>query len=345
MSELKEIREIVLVDIKEIVRQNKEKVEEAYKRVMRMAHLAHREGLLALDYEAELIPKETPLCNEITEMIDLIVSGTDPKIFEEIMTIKFFVIHDYTGIEALLYYLYARSMYMIQIAASSRDIEALFNAVIPGELLAFDKERTVWKEEKKRRIEEWKNNLTEEEKELLSYMSVKLQELSEEEWKVVIGNNGFCGFDRILPYLNEETVGLVKNHMNDYRYYVIMNDPRAVPQWELEELKQELKKVSARIQRKDNVKGILDDVEKCTDEEIQLLLRHIDILTLSVALKGARKETAECFYRNLSVRLRYWIQEDMEYMGPVRRCDVEESESKIIGVARNVLNWEEVLQR
>ena len=204
MSELKEIREIVLVNIKEVVRQNKEKVEDAYKRVMRLAHLAHREGLLALDYEAEFIPKET------------------------------------------------------------------------------------------------------------------------------------------LPYLDEETTGLVRNYMNDYRYYVIMNEPRIVTKQELEELNKELEKV---IVRKGKVKGILDDIEKCTDEEIQLLLRHIDTLTLSVALKGARKETAECFYRNLSVRLRGWIQEDMEYMGTVRMCDVEESESKIIGVARNVLNWEEVLQR
>ena len=345
MSELKEIREIILVNIKEVVRENKEKVEEAYKRVMRLAHLAHREGLLALDYEAELIPKETPLCNEITEMIDLIVSGTDPKIFEEIMTIKFFAIHDYTGIDALLYFLYARSIYMIQIAASSRDIEALFNAVLPNDVLAFDKERTMWKEEKKQKIKDWKDNLTEEEKELLSHMSARLQELSEEEWKVVIGNNGFYGFDRILPYLNEETAGLVKNYMNDYRYYVIMNDPRTVTQQELEELNKELEKVIIRIQGKGKVKGILDKIEKCTDEETQLLLRHIDTLTLSVALKGARKETAECFYRNLSVRLRYLIQEDMEYMGPVRMCDVEESESKIIGVARNVLNWEEVQRR
>ena len=78
---------------------------------------------------------------------------------------------------------------------------------------------------------------------------------------------------------------------------------------------------------------------------MQLLLRNIDNLTLSAALKGAKAETAECFYRNLSLRLKYWIQEDMEYMGPVRMCDVEEAEEKIIGVARNVLNWEEVLQR
>jgi len=32
-------------------------------------------------------------------------------------------------------------------------------------------------------------------------------------------------------------------------------------------------------------------------------------------------------------------------MGPVRMCDVEESEEKILGVARKVLNWDEVLQR
>ena len=126
--------------------------------------------------------------------------------------------------------------------------------------------------------------------------------------------------------------------MNDYRYYVITNDPRAVTQEELEELNKELEKVIIRIQGKDKGKGILDDIRKCSDEEIQLLLRHIDTLTLSVALKGAGKETAECFYRNLSVRLRYLIQEDMEYMGPVRMCDVEEAESKIIGVARKVLS-------
>ena len=36
MSELKEIREKILVNIKEVVRENKEKVEDAYKRVMRL---------------------------------------------------------------------------------------------------------------------------------------------------------------------------------------------------------------------------------------------------------------------------------------------------------------------
>ena len=92
MSELKEIREKVLVNIKEIARQYKSKIEDAYKRVMKLEHIARREGLLALEYEAEFIPKETPLCNQLTEMIELVVDGTDSQVIENLMTIKFFAV-------------------------------------------------------------------------------------------------------------------------------------------------------------------------------------------------------------------------------------------------------------
>ena len=61
MSELKEIREIILVNIKEVARDNKEKIEDAYKRVMKLEHIAQREGLLALEYEAEFIPSTTSI--------------------------------------------------------------------------------------------------------------------------------------------------------------------------------------------------------------------------------------------------------------------------------------------
>ena len=130
MSELKEIREIILTDIKEVSMQNKEKIMDAYKRVINLERIARREGLLALEYEAEIMPKETPLCNELTEMIEMVVDGTDPVIFEELMAIKFFTVHDYTEIEALLYFFYARSMLMIQAGMSPRLIEELFNTVI-----------------------------------------------------------------------------------------------------------------------------------------------------------------------------------------------------------------------
>ena len=345
MSELKEIREKVLVNIKEVARQHKEKIEDAYKRVMKLEHIARREGLLALEYEAEFIPKETPLCNQLTKMIELVVDGTDSQVIEELMTIKFFAVHNFTGIDAILYFLYARSMLMIQAGISPRLIEELFNAMIPNEVLNFERECIRMEEDKKQKIAEWKNVMTEEESELLYSMSKQLQSLSEEEWKTVVSSKGFYGFDKVLPYMEEDTKALAKKYMNDYRYYVIMRSPSEVTEQELEELNKELEKVIIRMRGKEEMKSILDDIQKCSDEEIQLLLRDIDNLTLAVALKGARVKTAECFYRNLSLRLRRLIQEDMEYMGPVRMCDVEEAEGKIIEVARNVLNWKEVQRR
>ena len=58
-------------------------------------------------------------------------------------------------------------------------------------------------------------------------------------------------------------------------------------------------------------------------------LKQIDIFTLSTALKGETEEVAGCFFRNLSSRLRYIIQEDMEYTGAVRLCEIEEAQEKI----------------
>lgn len=345
MSDLKEIREKILVNIKEVAGANKEKIEYAYKRVMKLQHIARREGLLALEYEAEFLSKENPLCNELTEMIEMVVDGTEPSIFEELMTIKFFTVHNYTEIEALLYYLYARSMLMIQAGMSPRLIEELFNAIIPKEVQVFERERLKEEEDKRQRIEEWKSVMTEAERELLYGMLKQLQSLSEEEWEIVVSTKGFWGLDKVLPYMEEDTKVLAKKYMNDYRYYVIMRNPRTVTEQELEELHKELEKIISRMRGNKETKGIMDSIQKCTDEEIQLLLKNIDNLTLSVALKGTSEETAECFYRNLSMRLRRLIQEDLEYMGPVRMCDVEEAEEKIVEVARTVLNWEEVQRR
>lgn len=340
MSELREIREKVLVNIKEVAGQHKEEIEDAYKRVMKLEHIAKKEGLLALEYEAEFMPRETPLCNQLTEMIELVVDGTDSQVIEELMTIKFFTVHNFTGIDALLYFLYARSMLMIQAGTSPRYIEKLFNAMIPNEVLTFEKERIRAEEDKKQKIDEWKSVMTEAESELLHGMSKQLQSLSEEEWKTIVSSKGFYGFDKVLPYMGEDTKALAKNYMNDYRYYVIMRSPSTVTEQELEELNKELEQVIIRMRGKEEKKSILDDIQKCSDEEIQLLLRNIDNLTLAIALKGVREETAECFYRNLSLRLRRLIQEDMEYMGPVRMCDVEAAAEKIIEVARKVLNYD-----
>ena len=148
--------------------------------------------------------KEIPLCNQITEMIELVVDGTEPQIIEELMTIKFFTVHNYAGIDALLYFLYTRSMLMIQAGMSPRLIEELFNVVIPNEVLTFKRERMKAEEDKIHKIAEWKSVLTEAENKLLYSMSKQLQSLSEEEWKIAVSSKGFYGFDKVLPYMEEE---------------------------------------------------------------------------------------------------------------------------------------------
>ena len=338
MSELKEIREKAFVNVREVIAQNKEKIEEAYECVMRLEYKARKEGLLALEYDAGFIPKELPLCDHITEMVEWIVNGTEPAVLSELLTLKFLA-NNYTGIDALLYFLYSRSMLMLQAGMSPWQIEDFFNAVVSGTGLVFQRKHNMWEEEKKQKIENWKNALTKKEKELLHDISKQLKDLSKEEWKVVVSCNGFYGFDKVLPFLEADTQELVKCYMNAYRYYTIVRMPEFVQEQELCEMAEELKEMINRLRNKEQTKGILDDVLKCSDEEIRLLMRNVDNQTLALALKGEKEDVADCFYRNLSIRLKYMLQEDMEYMGPVRRCDVEDAQKKIREIARNTLGW------
>lgn len=89
MSELKEIREKAFINGYDVIGKNKEKIKEAYDWIMKLAHIAHRKGLFALEYEASFIPKDLPLCSHIVKMIELICDGTEP----DLMQYYFFCIH------------------------------------------------------------------------------------------------------------------------------------------------------------------------------------------------------------------------------------------------------------
>lgn len=80
-----------------------------------------------------------------------------------------------------------------------------------------------------------------------------------------------------------------------------------------------------------------NDVLDYSDKEIQLLLKYIDSITLTIALKGVKKEVADRFFRNMSLRFKCIVQEDMEYMGPLRMCDVEDAQKKILQAIKMVL--------
>lgn len=336
MSQLKEIREHIVVDIKEVVEGNKETILEAYEKVMKFEGIARREGLLALDCEAQFLPKDMPLCNVITEMVDLIVSGTEPDTIEELMTIKFFVKHDYTKVEALLYYLYVRGLLMIQAATPPILIKAFFGAFLPEELPVLDDRKKRSAAERQDRLTKAIDALTEQEKELLAVMNKQLMQLSESEWEVIVSEGGYYGFERLLPYLEEATKALVKKYMNDYRYYVIMNEARVISKEELIELQQELGEMVVRVQNQEPQKSILAPLLEYSDKEMEELLRHTSIDIIERALKGEHDSIKECFFNHISYRLKEMIEEDMICIGPVRVSEILTAQKEIMQIAGKI---------
>src|SRR5204862_5397614 len=68
---------------------------------------------------------------------------------------------------------------------------------------------------------------------------------------------------------------------------------------------------------------VFDDLLKLDDKSIQSLLKEVDNSQWALALKGASEELKAKVLGNLSQRAAALLQEEMEYLGPVRVSDVE----------------------
>ena len=75
-----------------------------------------------------------------------------------------------------------------------------------------------------------------------------------------------------------------------------------------------------------------DVITKLDDRATQKMLRDVDQQLLAKALKSADTEIQEKIFRNMSKRAANMLQEDMEFMGPVRLADVEEAREQIIKI-------------
>ncbi len=339
MNELKEIREKALVGVREVAKDSKDKIREAYEWVMRLQRIARSEGLLALEYEVGFIPKDMPLCKEICTMVRFVTDGTEPKFLAELMTLKFMG-EGYQGLEALLYFLYARGMLLIQAGESPWLVEAVFSAAIPADIISFDWQYSIWQNEKMQKVENIKKLLSEKEKYSLRNIAGQMMELTETEWNKLVTAKKFHELDKIIPYLDEKTQMLVKEHVNESRYYTIMQFPEVLKEDEICWIEAEFEAMLIAIRSKAEPTGLLSDVMQRSDEEMQELIKELDNSTLALALKGESDEVLEAFLGNMTLRLKYEIQEDMEYMGPVRRCDVEAAQCKIRRIAEEKLCWQ-----
>ncbi len=79
--------------------------------------------------------------------------------------------------------------------------------------------------------------------------------------------------------------------------------------------------------------NVLVDID---DRSIQKWLREVDSQDLAKALKGTDAEVQEQIFRNMSQRAAEMFREDMEFMGPVRKSDVLETQKKLIGILKRL---------
>ncbi len=88
---------------------------------------------------------------------------------------------------------------------------------------------------------------------------------------------------------------------------------------------------------------VFEDILSLDDKTIQRVLRDVDNNELGIALKGTSEEVQSVIFKNLSKRLAAMIQEDMEFMGPVRMKDVEEAQQKIVNIIRKLEDSGEII--
>ena len=88
---------------------------------------------------------------------------------------------------------------------------------------------------------------------------------------------------------------------------------------------------------------VFEDILLVDNKGIQSVLKEIDNDELALALKTASEEMKHKVFSNMSERASQSINEDMEYMGPVRLNDVENAQQKIVDVVRRLEEAGEII--
>ena len=88
---------------------------------------------------------------------------------------------------------------------------------------------------------------------------------------------------------------------------------------------------------------VFEDVLMVNDKGIQSVLKEVENDVLSLALKTASEELKAKIFKNMSERAAQMIQEEMQYMGPVRVSDVEQAQQKIVDIVRRLEDSGEIV--
>ena len=79
-----------------------------------------------------------------------------------------------------------------------------------------------------------------------------------------------------------------------------------------------------------------EDLVRLDASGVQTLLRQVEKDKLALALKGASDAIKDLFFKNMSERAGKMLREDMEAQGPVRLRDVDQAQSLIVAMAKEL---------
>ncbi|OIN67890.1 flagellar motor switch protein FliG [Exiguobacterium sp. KRL4] len=88
---------------------------------------------------------------------------------------------------------------------------------------------------------------------------------------------------------------------------------------------------------------VFEDIVTLDARAIQRIIREVSNEDLLLSLKVSSDDVKEMVYRNMSQRMVESFKEDMEFMGPVRLRDVEEAQSRIVGIIRRLEDMGEIV--
>jgi len=109
----------------------------------------------------------------------------------------------------------------------------------------------------------------------------------------------------------------------------------------METLESEDVELSEEIKRR---MFVFEDIVQLSGRDIQTVLRQgIDNRDLAISLKGASAEVQSIIFANTSKRMAAMIKEEMDFMGPVRKNDVNEAQQKIVNIIRKLQDAGEII--
>ena len=81
---------------------------------------------------------------------------------------------------------------------------------------------------------------------------------------------------------------------------------------------------------------VFEDLMLLDDRAIQQLLKEVEMKDVALALKGSNDDVKAKIFGNMSTRAAQMLQEDMEFMGPVKRRAIEEAQGRIVAIVRRL---------